>query len=50
MSIKLTLRDEYWYIDVRWSPAAPFKSHSRHPTLDKAIAKIKEISREGVAA
>ena len=33
MSIKLTLRDGYWYLDIKPSPCAAFKAHSRHPSI-----------------
>ncbi len=44
MSLKLTLRDGYWYVDVRLTPAAHYKSYSRHTTFAEAVEQMGLIA------
>lgn len=44
MSIKMTYHDGYWYVDVKATPAAPFKRYSRHPSLDEALEQTRLIA------
>lgn len=44
MSVKMSYKDGYWYVDVRPSPAAAFKPYSRHPTLDEAIEQVRLVA------
>lgn len=37
MSVKVTLKDGYWYVDVRLSATSNFKSRSRHPRIEDAL-------------
>lgn len=43
MSIKLTLRDGYWYLDIKPSTCAAFKAHIRHPSIPKALAEAERL-------
>ena len=43
MSIKLTLRDGYWYLDIKLSSCAAFKAHSRHPSIPMALAEAERL-------
>ena len=43
MDIKLTLRDGYWYLDIKPSPCAAFKAHSRHPSIPMALAEAERL-------
>lgn len=44
VSIKLSLRDGYWYVDVRQPGGATYKAYSRNTTLDEAIERVRSIA------
>lgn len=51
MSVKLTLRDGFWYVDIRKSPAGQFKSKSRHSNFNEAFDAAKAFAlKHGMAA
>lgn len=44
MSIKMTLCEGYWYVDVKSSPAGAFKRDSRHPNIHDALKRMEELA------
>ena len=44
MSLKLSLRDGFWYVDVRLTPAAHYKPYSRHPSLNEAMEQMRLVA------
>ena len=50
MSIKLSIRDGYWYVDLKASPCAAFKAHSRHANLNDAMEQMRVLAlKNGVS-
>lgn len=45
MNIKLTLRDGYWYLDIKQSPCAAFTPHSRYPSIPQALEAAEKIMK-----
>lgn len=43
MSIRLSFKDGYWYVDVRPGTFGTFKPDSRHTDIEAAIKRAREL-------